>query len=273
MSVLRSLESKIAGLVEGTFSRAFKSEVRPVEIARRLAREMDQNRTPSVSRVYVPSRYTVFLSREDRSRFAAAEDEMAAELSAYLLEHARRERLVLTQRPQIGFETDDALGLGEFGIKVWPMEQGSGQAERPAAPEREERPRRQAVKPQPAAVHGDVPAASTPPPAPRSSDVPHVAGGKPASLVAAGQRVELSGAGLVLGRSRSCDVVLEDPNASRRHAAVRPVAGGWQVEDLGSTNGVSVNGIAIDSARLLSSGDVISLGHTELVFDSGSGNA
>jgi len=40
MSVLRSLESKIAGLVEGTFSRAFKSEVRPVEIARKLAAQI-----------------------------------------------------------------------------------------------------------------------------------------------------------------------------------------------------------------------------------------
>lgn len=271
MSVLRSLESKIAGLVEGTFSRAFKSEVRPVEIARRLAREMDQNRTPSVSRVYVPSRYTVFLSTEDRERFALAQEEMAAELAAYLLEHARRERLVLTERPQISFETDPRLGLGEFGIKVEQIDRQAIDG-RSAQPRKEGRSR-QSQPPQPPVEPPDpaphVPAA--PPVSPSAS--PSVGEVQGAALVAAGQRIELTGSGLVLGRSRSCDVVLEDPNASRRHAAVRPVGGGWQVEDLGSTNGVMVNGRAITGAQTLSSGDVISLGHTELVFQQESGHA
>ena len=93
MTVLRSLESKIAGLVEGTFSRAFRSEVRPVEIARKLAREMEEHKASSVSRTYVPNEYRVFLSRRDRQRFADYEDALADELSGYLLEHARRERL------------------------------------------------------------------------------------------------------------------------------------------------------------------------------------
>jgi hypothetical protein len=269
MSVLRSLESKIAGLVEGTFSRAFKSEVRPVEIARRLAREMDEHRKPSVSRVYVPSRYSVFLSAEDRTRFAGAEDEMAAELAAYLLEHARRERLVLTERPRISFETDERLGLGEFGIRVEAIDSRAvdGHVERPVDQERpaQRQERRRPPPPQPVPVSA---------PAPPMGAVPSsVAGAGGAALVAAGQRIELSGSGLVLGRSRSCDVVLEDPNASRRHAAVRPVSGGWQVEDLGSTNGVSVNGRPIVGQQLLTKGDVISLGHTELVFEPEAQNA
>ena len=118
MSVLRSLESKIAGLVEGTFSRAFRSEVRPVEIARKLAREMEEHKSFSVSRTYVPNEYRVFLSPRDRERFADYEDALAAELAGYLLEHARRERLALLSRPVIEFETDDRLGLGEFGIQT-----------------------------------------------------------------------------------------------------------------------------------------------------------
>ena len=112
MSVLRNLESKLAGLVEGTFSRAFKSEVRPVEIARKLAREMDEHKTVSVSRTYVPNEYVVWLSTEDRRRFEGVEQEVIDELGAYLLEHARRERVALVSRPQIGFRTDDALQLG-----------------------------------------------------------------------------------------------------------------------------------------------------------------
>src|SRR5437016_1245305 len=118
MSVLRSIENKIARLVEGTFNRAFRSEVRPVEIARRLAREMEEHKSLSISRTYVPNEYHVFLSPRDRERFNAYESALAAELAAYLLEHARRERLALLSRPVIEFETDDRLGLGEFGIQT-----------------------------------------------------------------------------------------------------------------------------------------------------------
>src|SRR5438309_9010215 len=118
MSVLRSIESKIAGLVEGTFSRAFRSEVRPVEIARKLAREMEEHKSLSLSRTYVPNEYRVFLSQRDRERFSGYETALADELAGYLLEHARRERLTLMSRPVIEFETDRRLGLGELGIQT-----------------------------------------------------------------------------------------------------------------------------------------------------------
>src|ERR1700753_291892 len=115
MSVLRSLEEKIAGLVEGTSGRVFRSEVRPVELARKLVKEMDEHRTVSVSRTYVPNEYVVLLSPADRERDEAAEQPVIAELVPYLLEHARAERLALASRPQISFRTDERLQLGEFG--------------------------------------------------------------------------------------------------------------------------------------------------------------
>src|SRR5881394_2825082 len=118
MSVLRSLEEKIAGLVEGAFGRVFRSQVRPVELARKLAREMDEHKTVSVSRTYVPNEYAIWLSPEDRQRYEGVEQEVIDELSAYLLEHARRERLALVSRPVIEFRTDDRLHLGEFGIQA-----------------------------------------------------------------------------------------------------------------------------------------------------------
>src|SRR4051812_11712519 len=169
MSVLRNLESKLAGLVEGTFSRAFKSEVRPVEIARKLAREMDQHKAVSLSRTYVPNEYTVWLSTRDRDQFSGDEGDLRAGLSAYLLEHARRgklalvrrpatserraaaggaggegwapsrcapprrEKLALVSRPEISFKTDERLRLGEFGIQarlVGPDDAGEGRAVR-----------------------------------------------------------------------------------------------------------------------------------------------
>ena len=146
MSVLRNLESKLAGLVEGTFGRVFRAEARPEELARRLAREMDEHRTVSLSRTYAPYEYVVYLSPEDHERFAPIEREVTQELSAYLLEHARAERLALVASPVIELRTDERLGLGEFGIETRPCARGAG---RPGAAS-PRRPRRR-----PRAAHDD----------------------------------------------------------------------------------------------------------------------
>ena len=108
----------IANLVEGTFGRLFRSEVRPIELAHKLAREMDEHTTTSVARTYGPNEYSVWLSPQDRARYEGVEQEVIDELCAYLLEHARREGLALASAPSITFHTDDALALGEFGIKA-----------------------------------------------------------------------------------------------------------------------------------------------------------
>ena len=89
MNLFKSVETTIANLVEGAFGRVFRSEVRPMELARKLAREMDAHRTVSVSRVYVPNEYSIWLSPEDRQRYEGIEEEVIGELSAYLLEHVR----------------------------------------------------------------------------------------------------------------------------------------------------------------------------------------
>src|ERR1044072_1843619 len=106
------------GLVEGVFSRAFSSEVQPVELARKLAKEMDAHKTASVQRVYVPNEYTVFLSKQDRSKLEGYERSLEQELSGYLLEHARRRSSDLLTRPTDAFETDERLRLGEVGVQT-----------------------------------------------------------------------------------------------------------------------------------------------------------
>src|SRR5215469_11243889 len=118
MNPLRTLENMIAGLVEGTFGRLFRTEVRPMELAHKLAREMDENTTVSVSRVYAPNEYAVWLSPRDRARYEGVEHEVIEELCAYLLEHARAEDLALASGPHIAFHTDEELRLGEFGIEA-----------------------------------------------------------------------------------------------------------------------------------------------------------
>jgi hypothetical protein len=249
MSVLKSLESKLAGLVEGTFSRAFKSEVRPVEIARKLARELDEHKVVSVSRTYVPNEFTVWLSPRDREQFRGYEDDLRDELSAYLLEHARRERVAFLTRPEIGFETDDRLRLGEFGIQA-----------RLVRPEEGDR----------GVVRGEAGHTSVYSTAKRIAeplaDATEARRGR-AQLRHEGRAVILGSGGAVLGRSRDCDVVVSDENASRRHAEVRASGSAWIVRDLGSTNGVKVNGRRIEGAQPLRNGDTIQLGLSEITFE------
>jgi hypothetical protein len=116
MSVLRAIESKIEGLLEGIFGRAFRTHVQPVELARKLAKEMDEHRSVSVSRVYVPNEYTVYLSPADRQQFASYEGSLVGELQEYLTEHAKREAYALLTPPRVSMATDPDLAIGEFGI-------------------------------------------------------------------------------------------------------------------------------------------------------------
>jgi hypothetical protein len=261
MSVLRTLESKIAGLVEGTFSRAFRSEVRPVEIARKLAREMEEHKSSSLSRTYVPHEYRVFLSPRDRERFSGYESALADELSGYLLEHARREGLTLMGRPAIEFETDPQLGLGEFGIQTGIVQ-----------PPHEEPPAGQPEpEPQPPPVGA---------PGPGRTMIYSTAGrlsepleerarsrAATALLLLDGRRLVVGAEGVTIGRSRGCDIVLDDPNVSRRHAEIRPRGGSWVLVDLGSTNGSRLNGRSVEGSEVVKPGDEIELGSTRLTFE------
>src|SRR5277367_3362995 len=94
MSVLRSIESKLESLFEGVFGRAFRANVQPVELARKLVKEMDDHRNVSVSKVYVPNEYTIYLSLGDHEQFSDYEESLRDELQEYLAEHARREHYV-----------------------------------------------------------------------------------------------------------------------------------------------------------------------------------
>jgi pSer/pThr/pTyr-binding forkhead associated (FHA) protein len=249
MSVLRNLESKLAGLVEGTFSRAFKSEVRPVEIARKLTREMEENKVQSLSRTYAPNEYAVWLSPDDRKQFEGYERDLATELSGYLLEHARRERIALVTSPKITFKTDDRLRLGEFGIQARLVRPSDDDSQGPSQGDE---------------GHTMVYTASD-----RLSQElrePDHRRGK-ARLRYEGKTAVLPTNGGVIGRSRDCDVVLSDQNVSRKHAEVRPSGGKWIVKDLGSTNGVKVNGRRITGPQSLKPGDTIELGTSTIGFD------
>jgi hypothetical protein len=245
MSVLRNIEQKLEGLFEGTFSRAFKSEVQPIEIARKLAKEMSDTKTVSISRTYVPNQYTVYLSPQDRQQFEGWEDAARKELSDYLLQYARDEGLSLTTRPTVDFATDDRLGVGEFGIQAMLIKGAEDEEEEPV---QSDFGHTMVYSPSKDARRLDAPAATR------------------SMLVGGGRRTVLSGSRVLLGRSRDCDIQLDDPNTSRRHAEVRREGDAWVIADLGSTNGIKVNGARVAEAEL-HPGDEVTLGLVKLRFE------
>jgi FhaA, N-terminal domain/FHA domain len=264
MSVLRSIESKIEGLFEGVFGRAFRTHVQPVELARKLAKEMDEHRSVSVSRVYVPNEYTLYLSPTDRAQFSAYEGSLVGELQEYLSEHARREGYALLTPARVLLHTDDDLAMGEFGI-----------ATRVAQPE-EAAPRTPVSLPAPDAAPLPTPPAAAPaatmiyrPPVPLDEDSgpPPEVVREVVTLTVDGRTVPITTGRVVIGRSRECDVRVEDGNVSRRHAElVQESPTAWAVVDLGSTNGTEVNGHRVSKRTRVDDGDRITIGSTELVF-------
>jgi hypothetical protein len=250
--VLRSIEQKIEGLFEGLFGRAFRANVQPVELARKLVKEMDDHRTVSVSRVYVPNEYTVYLSTPDREQFADYEVSLKAELQEYLAEHARREGYVLLSPPTVLMETDDDLAVGEFGIATRMVQRVQTPGEPEPAPRLE-----------PGATMVYKPRA----PVPTQGPAPDVALAQEiVTLTGDGVRHEIDRRRFVLGRSKDCDIQLADPNVSRRHAELRQEGSAYWLIDLDSTNGSQVNGRRTSRAKL-DSGDVITIGSTDLVFE------
>jgi hypothetical protein len=292
MNPLKSVENMISSLVEGTFGRLFRTEVRPMELARKLAREMDAHRTASVSRVYVPNEYSVWLSSADRERYDGVEHEVIDELCAYLLEHARREDLIMASPPHISFHTDERLSLGEFGIQARLTRPPGEEQPAPAAPAP---PAPSSPAPAPPASAPFVPPAPAPPapapPVPARAPIEREEHGETmiysssarlrapvedaqarrapqrALLAVGGRRLLVPSGGGTIGRSRDCDVVLDDAGISRRHAEIRPGPDGWTVADLGSTNGVRLNGAEVRGVHALAPGDRVELGSTEIVFE------
>jgi hypothetical protein len=250
LSVLRNIESKIESLFEGVFGRAFRTHVQPVELARKLVKEMDDHRNVSVSRVYVPNEYEIYLSTADREQFSDYEDSLADELQDYLNEHARREGYVLLSPPRVVFKTDDDLALGEFGIATRMAHKGRGDGE-PAA--EAESGATMIYRPR------------TPQPTQAVSAEELGVGREVVELEVEGRKVPIRKRRSVIGRSRDCDVQVADPNVSRRHAELRQEGATYWLVDLDSTNGIEVDGRRQKRVKL-ENGTRVTIGATELVF-------
>jgi hypothetical protein len=249
MGILRDFERRLEGVVEGLFARAFRSGVQPVELGKRLVREVEDGRTVGVNRVYVPNVYVYELSPGDRERFADYEVALAQELAALAVDTARERDWAMLGPARIEFETADDLEVGRFrlGSRVEADEQerdyaAAGPVARPVGPH----------------------TAMLPGQRPRSKP------GAPASLilVQGGQPIRtwpLGSAEISIGRAEQSDIPLSDPGVSRNHARVVREGDDFIVEDLRSTNGTEVNGQPIRRRRL-ANGDMLKLASSTLQF-------
>jgi hypothetical protein len=215
---LQQFERRLERLVEGAFAKAFRGELQPVEIGRRLTREMDLHRTVTVRGLIAPNIFDVHVSRADYERFGNFVDVLSRELVDAAKEHAKSERYLFVGPVEVTIGWDPDLAPNTFDI----------------ASETQE-----------------------------GEDIPSHWIALPD-----GRRVGISTEVVTIGRLPECAIVLTDPNASRRHAQLRPEGENVVLVDLGSTNGTKLNGNRIREQRL-TSGDQITIGTTTLLFENG----
>lgn len=230
MGVLQRFENRLEQMVSGAFARAFRSEVQPVEVAAALQREVDNSaQILSRERRLVPNNFHVELSPADHDRLSQYSTTLTQELTDMLREHAEEQSYVFTGPVSISLDRDESLSTGMFHVRS-------------------------------AAVAGVTPSSSqrVTETSVRRADV---------VLEVNGMRHPLEPPGLVIGRGGDADLRINDPGVSRRHAEFRVTRGvdrpSVSVVDLGSTNGLYVNGQRVQQAQL-DDGGVVKVGNTSM---------
>jgi len=236
MGIFARFEKKVEGAVSGAFARAFKGDVQPVEIAARLQRELDaEAKLLSRDKRLVPNEFKVGLSQHDHDKLAPYASTLNAELATALRNHARETGYVFNGPVKVVFQLDSSLPTGRFTVDS-------------------------------EAVAGITPRSG------RASETS--INRAPLVLEVNGTRHPLQPPGLVIGRGTEADLRINDPGISRRHAQIRVNAAGPQVQidivDLGSTNGIVVNGHRVQQAAL-QEGSRIEIGSTRMLVHAPSG--
>jgi FhaA, N-terminal domain/FHA domain len=237
LGILSDFERRLEGLIEGAFTKAFRTGVQPRELATRIMREMDTNKTVGVREVWVPNRFVIRLSPGDHERFQQTEKVLRGELEQVVRDHARERQWGLVGPPEVLFETDQSLKQGVFECEAALVEGPTGSHE--AA--------------DPGAKAGAATADA------KLAKLVMLEKGRPAKVF------DLGKDRVIIGRLPESDVPVSDPGVSRRHAELRREDGGYILVDLGSTNGTKVNEAPIGE-RVLEEGDRITIGRTVLEF-------
>lgn len=259
MGLMRRAESGVERAFQSMFGRKSKVNVRPVELAWKLVKEMEEGRVSALSREYVPHEYDVYLCPRDWERYEPHQESLERQLQNHLLQHARKEGYSMRAAPVVRLQVDRDLRPGQFGIgvaKLGPLppdepaarEEGSSSAPSPAT---------LPTRTMPSAIAGDGAFALGSRMAQETVRV----------TLRQGRRAqEFDSPRVLIGRAEEVDFRVDDPNVSRRHAVLLWDRGRLYLRDLGSTNGTYLNGRLVSSA-VVRPGDVISIGATQLTVE------
>ena len=240
MRPMARVERFFERLVERPTARVFGARLQPVQVLRRIEREMEGSRRRSGGRQIAPDRFEVRLAAPDLAALQPL-DATAEQLASGALAFARAHAYLLRDRPTVVLVAGDEVARGDVEV-----------AARFSLPRAAE----------PEAAGGDEPGG---PAGTRVFEVPVVR--QPAAALEvtepgrASRRVDLDAGPTTLGRGSDCQVVLADAHASRHHARLEVRGGVVVLVDLGSTNGTRVNGHRIREV-VLGVGDRIELGQT-----------
>jgi Protein of unknown function (DUF3662)/FHA domain len=260
LGFLKHIEKRMESLVEGVFGRAFRRQIHPVEIAKGLTKQMDEGRMVSISRTYAPNDFTVHLSREDTESIRAYQASLNDELIQYASTHAENKNYHLMTPPRIRFETEDTLRFGEFGVTA-KLTGGDGPREKGAPQDTSGQTRIFRTEESSGGQMDQGTATISADEARR-----HGLAREIVEIVLGDEKHPLEGRGpWSVGRSQENDIVINDPNVSRRHARISRADGGFVVEDLGSTNGTLLDGAPIDRERI-EGGDELTFGQSTARF-------
>jgi hypothetical protein len=244
MGVFDRVEKKLENVVGGVFARAFKGDVQPVEITARLQRELDSEaRLLSRDRQLVPNEFTIGLSSHDFDRLTPYSKTLNAEIAPQLMNYAAEKGYIFNGPVSIDYKMEPSLPIGRFTITS-------------------------------AAVAGVAGAAgATEPVAPGAQPSAPVRQRTTTGLVVEvnGVRHPLTAPGLTIGRGTDADLRINDPGVSRLHARINVIESGTgtslNIEDLGSTNGITVDGVRTRQAAL-NNGSRIDIGNTTMLITS-----
>ncbi|MFE9663048.1 FhaA domain-containing protein [Streptomyces sp. NPDC005955] len=278
MGVLKKFEQRLEGLVNGTFAKVFKSEVQPVEIAGALQRECDNNATIwNRDRTVVPNDFIVELSTPDYERLSPYSGQLGDELSGMVRDYAKQQRYTFMGPIKVHLEKAEDLDTGLYRVRSRTLASSTSQAgggPAPAAPAPSGRPGGGPGGPgggygYPNQPTGAPPMPSAPPGRPGGGGPEHRPGPPPGAqtrhwIEVNGTRHQISRSTLVLGRSTEADVRIDDPGVSRRHCEIRTGTPST-IQDLGSTNGIVVDGQHTTRATLRD-GSRIVVGSTTIIY-------
>ncbi|MHB8124235.1 MAG: FhaA domain-containing protein [Desulfitobacteriaceae bacterium] len=257
MSLLARFEEVAELLFTGPFRKTV-TRLQPVEIAKELVKEMLKHKQVSISQVYVPNVYRVFLHSKDWGPLASFGETFLIELSKHLHSEGERNGYTFLSKPLIELHADDTVNSREMFIEVafddsLDIDWGEGEDN-----VREKELWREKIN-----IFQDGVKTNFPEEGIASRNLRYVL-----EIIQGpdiGKLFPLNAENIYIGRHTQCELVLTDPEASRRHIKMTQCERGWLLDDLGSTNGTMVNGQII-SRELISPGDRIQLGQTVMAI-------